>query len=164
MVKTNHQSVSKKVSCFSRAHPISQSQVRGLATELAHLVEGASDEQFEMGMVSKFARGLQKLCVRSPISVLTLLKKRIQQGKDDVEITSEIMRWTGRQNAEPIRYYVILVLLVGLRHHAPKVRDSAFIGLSELEGQNALDHLKQAIAREIDPELREDMQDLVSSL
>lgn len=135
-----------------------------LEREVDRLFWAASDEQFEVGMVSEFAHGLDDLLAASPIELLHVLQTRLDTPRTPIEVIAEAMHWLGELEHETFRKQVVSILLFGLNHESPVVRDAGALALGDLEGCDALIHLKQAIEKENVPELREDMEDLVESL
>ena len=137
---------------------------RQVGEQLNRLCLAAHDEQFEAGVESRFSRGLQQLCAYDPASVLQALRVRLTNNDASSEVLAEILQWTSRQEADAIRALVVDLLSTGLHHTASLVRDAAASGLAYLDEGVAISHLRQALAREKVPELRQDLEDLICSL
>lgn len=132
--------------------------------QLDRLCLAAHDEEFEVGIESRFSRELQRLCAYRPTTVLQSLKVRLIHGGTSTEVLSEILQWASRQEESVIRSLVIELLSAGLDHRSSLVRDAAAAALAYLDEHAAVSHLRQALERETVPELREDLEDLVRSL
>ena len=137
---------------------------RQVEEQLDRLCQAALDEQFEVGIESRFSGDLQRLCVYHPIAVLRSLRARLLHGGTSPEVLSEILQWASRQEAGAIRSIVVELLSTGLHHASSLVRDAAATALACLDERAAVSHLRQALERETVPELREDLEDLVRSL
>ena len=137
---------------------------RQVEEQLDRLCLAAHDEQFEIGMESRFSRELQRLCTYGPTAVLQSLKVRLIHDGTSPEVLSEILQWASRQEAEVIRSPVIELLSAGLGHRSPLVRDAAASALAYLDERAAVSHLRRALERETAPEPREDLEDLIQSL
>ena len=137
---------------------------RQVEEQLDRLCLAALDEQFEVGVESRFSGELQRLCAYHPIGVLRSLRARLLDGGTSPEVLSEILQWASRQEAGAIRPIVVELLSMGLHHKSSLVRDAAASALACLDERAAVSHLRQAIEREAAPGLREDLEDLVRSL
>ena len=137
---------------------------RQVEEQLDRLCLAAHDEQFEVGVESRFSRKLQRLCAYHPTAVPQSLRMRLIHGGTSPEVLSEILQWASRQEAGTIRPLVVELLSTGIHHTSSLVRDAAASALAYLDERAAVSHLRQALARETVPELREDLEDLVCSL
>jgi hypothetical protein len=136
----------------------------GLENTLDGLLVSATEEKFERGMDSDFAKGLKGLLALSPIELLRLLRIRLAEASMPVEVLAEAMRWLGEQEQKSIRKHIVSLLILGLQHTSSLVRDAGALALGRLEGSDSLIHLNRAIANETVPELCQDMKDLAESL
>ena len=145
-----------------------QSSDRELPGDIEILLDrqftAAHEEQFEPGMESDFARGLDRLFRYASGAVLNSLKARLSADTRDPEVLAELLRWVGRQNTEFVRGAVVDLLSDALNHSSSLVRDAAAMGLASLRDPVVIPHLMRAIEKETVPELQEDLKDLVSSL
>ena len=157
--------VEKNVGFVSINRSVPNSAISSQVEEqLDHLCVAAHDEQFEVGVESRFSRELQRLCAYHPTSVLQSLRMRLIHGGENPEVLSEILQWASRQEAGVIRSPVIGLLSAGLDHPSSLVRDAAASALAYLDEDAAVSHLRQALERETVPELRDDLEDLIRSL
>ena len=137
---------------------------RQVEEQLDRLCQAAHDEQFEVGVESRFSKELQRLCAYSPTAVLESLRVRLIHRGASPAVLSEILQWVSRQEAGVIRSPVIELLSAGLDHPSSLVRDAAASALAYLDERTAVSHLRRALDRETVPELREDLEDLIRSL
>ena len=124
----------------------------------------ANDEQFEPGMDSYFSANLQGLCAFDPYTVMDHIKTKLAADHQEVTVMAEAVRWVARQEAISIREAVVDILCSALVHRSPLVRDSGALGLAYLLEVQALVPLQSAMEREKEPELRQDLEDLIRSL
>ena len=132
--------------------------------QLERLFSAAHEEQFEVGIESRFAGGLQRLCVYDPTAALQSLKAKLIDSDASSEVLAEILRWASRQEASAIRNLVVDLLSTGLHNASSLVRDAAALSLAYLDEDVAIVQLQRALEREKVPELREDLQNLIRSL
>ena len=153
---------------FSAASPANDSELssdpRQVEAQLDRLFSAAHNEQFEVGMESRFSENLQNLFAYYPDEVVKSLKERLLEGIARPEVLAEMLQWASRQEAIPMREPMIDLLCTGLRSPSSLIRDTAASSLAHLDESVALPHLQRAIEREKVPELREDLEDLVHSL
>ena len=131
---------------------------------LGRLCSVAHEEQFEVGIESRFSGGLQRLCAYDPVAALQSLKVRLIDNDASSVVLAEILWWASRQEAGAIRNLVVDLLSTGLQHASPLVRDAAALSLACLEESAAIVHLRRALEKENVPELRKDLEDLIRSL
>lgn len=135
-----------------------------LERTLDRLFAAAEDEFFEPGKDSEFTNGLDALLDRFPEAIWSLLQRRLFAPDVNVETVGEMLRWTGRVEEPRNSRERMNLLIVGLGHSSPIVRDDAAIGLVHLGDPSAISQLHQAIKKEMVPELREDLEQIVQSL
>ena len=154
---TEFASINKSVFVASEPNPV-------MTKQLDQLIAVAHDEFFEVGVESRFSRGLQQLFrLDSPV-VLQYLRTMLKENYTSSEVLAEILRWASHQEASSIRALVIDLLSSGLCHMSSLVRDEAALGLAYLDQTAALARLPEALERETVPELREDLTKLIRSL
>lgn len=132
--------------------------------ELEHLFSAAQEEQYEAGMESQFTRNLQQLYESNPEIVLQSLKARFESNIGNSGVLSKTLEWVSHLEGSTFSSDIVSVLLTGLNHSSPLVRDAAALGFAYFDERVAIGYIKQAIEKEDVPELREDLEDLVQSL
>ncbi len=150
-------SFNKSVFDVGTSNPVVEAQ-------LERLFSVAHEEQFEVGVESRFSGNLQQLSAYDPVAVLQSLKARLIDSAVSSEVLAEILRWTSRQEADAIHDLVADLLSAGLHHSSSLVRDAAALGLAYLNKGESIIQIKLAIEREKVPELRKDLEDLILSL
>ena len=132
--------------------------------QLNQLIAAAHDEFFEVGIESRFSRGLQRLCrFDSPVA-LEFLRTKLIDNSTSSEVLAEILRWASHQEESTIRALVVDLLSTGLHHSSSLVRDAAALSFAHLDESTALARLRPALEIEAVPELREDLEELIRSL
>lgn len=135
-----------------------------LAADIRQVFERAVDEHFEDGMESAFSRDLTRI-VRCESDAVDYLINLIVGGQVNDELASEALRWMGHMGDHYPSYEGRRWLLEKcLFSSSPRIRDGAVLGLSFLEDPHAIDFLRQAMEREPNPALAEDMEEVISSL
>ena len=135
-----------------------------LEAQLDRIIAAAHEEEFEPGMESTFFVNLQRLFSRYPLKALESLRERMASMDGSPEVLAELLRWTSGQDSPVVRDRVLALLGFGLAHRSSIVRDSAATGLAALLEGEAVPLLMRAIEREVVPELRDDLEDLIRSL
>ncbi len=131
---------------------------------LDRLFAVAEDEFFESGMESAFTNGLDDLLDQFPEVIWVSLRRRLFAPDVNVETVGEMLRWAGRIEEQRSFSARMDLLIMGLSHSSPIVRDDAAIGLAHLGDPSVIPQLRDAIKKEKVPELREDLEQLVQSL
>ena len=125
----------------------------------------ANHEFFESGYNSVFSLKLDFMFSRFPEQTITLLNEKITNHPEaNPEILAEVMRWASRQESESVHQQLVMLSLAGLNHYSSLVRDEASVALAQLEDKRAIPFLNKAVRNESEPELRQDIQDLIASL
>lgn len=132
--------------------------------QLVRILARSQDEQFEAGVESRLARDLQRVFASRPLAVLQALRKRLGESAEEPEILAETLQWASRIDGSLAREAVIDLLLTGLHHGHPLVRDSAALALADFDEEVALKQIRRAMERESVPEMREDLESLMRSL
>ena len=126
--------------------------------EVAALLSAATEESFEDGMESALSRGIEQVIRRHGRQAVAELTARIICETTNHEVASELLRWLGRmthpQTLQARRWLLERTLFCS----SPRVRDAAGLGLASLDDPHAILYLRQAIERELCPELREDLR------
>ena len=126
------------------------------------LLVGARQEQFEVGMYSDFSSGLDEVFRTKPQRTIIALEMNFDLEKD--EVIAEALRWASSQDDTPYRELIKNLLEGCLTHDSALVRDTAALGLADLLGKDAIGALRFTFEREVVPELKNDIGDLIGSL
>lgn len=121
------------------------------------IFSSALDESFEDGMQSHFSKDLEKMILEYSFRSINALITVLLDPATNTELVSEALRLLARIK-QPETYNIRLwILEQSLRNFSARIRDSAALGLSSIDDPKSIPALKDAIQREIYPELREDM-------
>ena len=131
---------------------------------LPGILADAAHEHFEVGMNSRFADGLQRLSLIAMRALLEQLHSQYSSRSISPEVLSEILWWASRQSTDNERPAIIQMMVRGLSHESPLVRDTAALTLANFDEAAAREHLPRAIEREPMPPLKDDMLNLLRSL
>ena len=126
------------------------------------LLLGAREEQFEVGMYSDFSSRLDEVFRTNPQRTISALEMNFDTEKD--EVIAEALRWASSQDDTSYRVLVTNLLEGCLTHESALVRDTAALGLADLLGKDAVGVLRLTFERELVPELKNDIGDLIGSL
>jgi hypothetical protein len=127
-------------------------------------IYSAKEEVFEDGMESDFSRNLSEFIISFGHLAMETIIPIILSERTNTEVASEAFRILGRLNHK-ITYRDRLWLLErGLYSASARVRDGAVLGLAFLNDSLAIAPLKSAIERERIPELRKDMEQILTQL
>lgn len=133
--------------------------------KLRTLVNNAKHEVFENGIESEFSRNLAKIISsygQIPLEVIE--ESWFTSGAVDTEIMMETLRFLGWSKDPATKDYRFKLLVKGLKHPSPLVRDSAGLGLEELGDLAAIPYLERAIQAEPFSSLREDFKRIIEQL
>lgn len=128
------------------------------------LFRSVRELRFEDGMESYFSEHLISL-VRTygPFSK-DILAQIFEDSTISPEVLSEALRWLGRMEDQPSYEARLWLLERALNSSSPTVRDGASLGLASLDDPRAARYLQAAIESEQIPDLRRDMEDVLSQL
>lgn len=152
------------VALSNRSNADTFSPDNSLIDVLDDLYREARAQTFEVGTDSAFAKSLQFLSDYDPHRVFASLKEHLGRDDSASDVSAEILRWASRQDNASVRNQAIELLIAGLFSSSSLVRDAAAIGFASLDAMLSVDHLRDALARELVPELRLDLADLIESL
>ena len=152
------------IALSNRSNADTFSADNSLVDVLDDLCREARSQTFEAGIDSAFAKSLQFLSTYDPRSVFASLKEHVARDDATSDVSAEILRWASRQYDAGVRNQAIELFIAGLFSSSSLVRDAAAIGFASLDAMLAIDHLRDALARELVPELRLDLTDLIESL
>jgi len=128
------------------------------------LFRSAKDDVFEDGVESDFSRNLIDFITIYGHSAMETIIPIILSDRISTEIASEAFRVLGRLNHKATYRDRLWLLERGLYSTSARVRDGATLGLAFLNDSLAIPPLKSAIEREAIPELRQDMEQVLTQL
>ena len=128
------------------------------------LSEQAKDEVFEDGVESNFVKGLSSLVKGGGTPSLATILKVIERENHNEEIAAETLLWLGRLDDSSTHQARLNLLERSLEHTSPRVRDAAATALASMDDPKSLHALKQAVERERNLDLREDMRQVMAEL
>ena len=121
------------------------------------------NEVFETGMESDFERKLLKMIFHYDYLTITAIEEILER-KIDLELYAETMRLIGFCSDRFTRNMRFNLLIKGLNHNSPIVRDSASLGLADFDDKAAITHLTEAISRESYNSLCKDYEQVIMKL
>jgi HEAT repeats len=143
---------------------IAYSNESSVRQEFVTLSELAKDEIFEDGVESNFVRGLSGLLKAGGAQGFASLLALIEGEDQNEEVTAETLLWLGRLNDPSTHQERLNLLERSLEHRSPRVRDAAATALASMDDPKSAFALQQAIERELNPDLREDMRQVLAEL
>lgn len=135
-----------------------------LAGEFRRLFAAARDEVFEDGMESSFSRRLTALVEKHGDQAIRFAAGYLDSAEFDEEVAAETLRQLGHSRHEPTHRSRLDLLVQGLSSESAMVRDGAILGLASLDDPGVISDVAEAVAREQDLELRDDMNDVLEQL
>lgn len=128
---------------------------------ISRLLGIGQQEHFEDGMENDFSRGLTSLIETYAEPAVEELAALLESGKVNAELAAETLVCLGRIE-EGVTYLKRRTLLEeALSSSSHFIRDGALVGLSYLDDPHAISHLRLAIEREMNTQLRRYMQQLL---
>lgn len=128
------------------------------------LAEAADHEGFEDGMRSAFARNMRLLIMKHGTEALKAFQELATSRMLNAEVIAEGLRLSGRLEDHETRSYRFWLLTSFLEHRSSLVRDAASLALADMDDPRAMPFLQDAIEREPNPSLKEDLKMLVDDL
>jgi len=135
-----------------------------LLNEIQRIFRENAGEIFESGMDNKVRTKIGAMLVNYGVQTISALKECLIDRRTDVEIISEALRAVGLLHDSRTRKNRLALLIMALNHSSPIVRDSAALGLSDLEEPEAIPYLMRAIRSEPIQSLRDDMIAILEEL
>lgn len=136
-----------------------------LTEQFQRLFAAAREERFEDGMESNFSHHLLALLEKYGASAYDALGSLILESSVNMEAAAEACRWLGRledpKNHTTRRTWLESILQGG---HSARVRDGAALGLASMDDPASIPAFQQAIEREVNTELRHDLQQVLDQL
>ena len=137
---------------------------KSLVEEFRRLFAAAREEVFEDGMESVFSRNLAVLIKEHKDQAIIFAAEYLESDDFDEEVGAETLRQLGHSKNEPTYMSRLDLLVRGLHHDSAMVRDGAILGLASMDDPGVIAELEEAVKREQDPELRDDMNDVLEQL
>lgn len=121
------------------------------------LVHEAADEVFVDGMESAFSNGISMAVETYGDIAVYAIKDLISSDRVDAEAVGETLRQLGSKEDPRTHHSRLVVLMSNLWSLDPRIRDAASIGLAALDDPAAIEHIRDAIDRELSPQLRRNL-------
>ncbi len=121
-------------------------------------------ELFEAGMESLFSRRLHTMIYQFGHLTLKALNDLLANRQTNQELLAETMRTVGRSADKFTENLRFRFLVEGLNHPSPIIRDSAALGLCDMEDPRAIPFLQEAIKKEKYDSLKGDFEQIIEEL
>ena len=128
------------------------------------LIEGGKEERFEDGMDSNLSLGLRVLFDHYGTHFANILETRLSDPNIPARVLAEILHTVGSIDHGATGDQRLATLIRFLKAQSPLVRDAAAVGLSYLHDKRAISYLREAIEREPNNGLREDLRAIVEEM
>jgi hypothetical protein len=137
---------------------------RSLEQKLRVVFQRGTEERFEDGMESEFAKELEGLVRASGPNFGEILGRIVEEDPVSSSVKAEAIGWISRTNALLPRAQRISILERALGSGSALVRDSAAVGLASMDATEAIAALARAFASEQNTELKSDIEELIRYL
>lgn len=121
-------------------------------------------EEFEHGMESAFSRGLERRMGESGLVAVEVFAHLITRELVSTTLAAEALKTLGSFDDPETYNYRRWLLERSLRCSQAVVRDAAGLGLASLDDPHAVPFLQSAVECEDNPDLREDLLQVLSQL
>lgn len=121
-------------------------------------------EIFEDGIDDKFSQLLKEILSKYGVLAVEKIGEYISQDKFTSSIVAEILKLLAEYNQSALYEKIYPVVIFGLKSVYVDVRDGAINSLASLDDPRSIPTLKKAIDREMNAELREDMEAVLEQL
>lgn len=121
-------------------------------------------EEFEHGMENAFSRGLERRIGESGPAAVEVFTHLITRELVSTAVAAEALKTLGSSDDLGTYDYRRWLLERSLRCSQAIVRDAAALGIASLDDPHAIPFLCDAIANEENPDLREDLAQVLSQL
>ena len=121
-------------------------------------------ELFESGMESLFSRKLHLMIYQFGHLTLKALNDLFDNKQTNEDLLAEAMRTVGRSTDKFTEDLRFRFLVEGLNHPSPFIRDSAALGLCDMEDTRAIPFLREAIKKEKYESLKDDFEQIIEEL
>ncbi len=143
---------------------VASEEAPDIVREILTISAAAREQTFEDGMESDFSTDLTSILALYGNAAVMALSDLILNEKIDAEVASEALRWLGQMDDRQTHDERLRVVEQSLGCSSARVRDGASLALSFLDDPHAVPYLQEAIDREANPELREDMIQVLEQL
>jgi hypothetical protein len=140
------------------------SNENSIKQQFVTLTELAKDEIFEDGVESNFVKGLSRLVKAAGVEGLAALLALVEGENQNEEVTAEVLLWLGRLNDPSTHQERLNLLERSLERRSPRIRDAAATALASMDDPKSAFALQQAIEREQNSDLRDDMCQVLAEL
>jgi len=124
----------------------------------------SESEIFKAGMGSVFSQRLDSMISYYGVLTLRALSDLLSNRQTNIELLSETMRTVGRNADIKTKNLRFRFLIEGLNHTSAIIRDSASLGLCDMEDPQAIPYLEDAISREKYDSLKNDYKQIIEDL
>ncbi|CAN5784733.1 hypothetical protein BH18ACI4_BH18ACI4_19660 [soil metagenome] len=145
----------------STAPPLSKPSIKA---ELAEAFKRETDEIFEDGIESDFARDVTSIILNLGEPAIDALAGVVFYRNVNEELASESLELLGRMNDSITHARRLWLLESALFSGSARIRDAASVGLASLDDPHAIAYIRRAINEESCAELREDMNQVLEQL
>jgi len=135
-----------------------------LSNRVKEIFRDGESEIFEAGMESLFSRRLSLMINQFGLLTLKTIKDLLADKQTNTELLAEVMRTIGRNTDTFTKNRRFRILIEGLSHTSPIIRDSASLGLCDMENAQAIPYLRDAIKREAYESLKTDFEQIIEDL
>lgn len=134
------------------------------ASKVKSLFQIARDQIFEDGIETEFSKGLVDVIQEYGNLALDMIENLLMKKHTNPGIIAETLRWLGKTNHPETHYRRLEILTKLLSSSSARIRDGALIGIGSMNDPRSVNTLKRAILREIIPDLKQDMQEVLAYL
>jgi hypothetical protein len=139
-------------------------EVKQLSADIARKFEEWRELRFEDGTENDVSRELWNLLSKRPSQTVEALTAIISAGQVSPRVAAEALRHVGRYTQPSTHRARLWLLAHSLRLSSPLGRDGAALGLAHLNDPAAIQYLEEAISKEANQTLKEDMQQVLDGL
>jgi len=141
-----------------------ESEVQRFEAILRRVFEKARDEEFENGMESQFSRSLSSIVVRGSDIAVEAISRVLKDRKLDIEVSVETLHLIGLIEHGPTRSSRLSILTQYLQHENIRMRDSAYVGIADIDDPSAIPGLRKALDSESSELLRQTLREVIGLL
>ena len=128
------------------------------------LWDAAREDVIEDGMRNSISERLPELIAKDFRAVLPVLISTIESRQLEPVIAAEVLKELGRYRDSASLPHRRWALARALSVPSPVIRDGAGLGLARLCDPASLPYLRRAVEREVDPQIRVDLQQVMDEI